>query len=64
MDYIALSRELTFSAGDPMTQQCVNITIVDDTAVESSPEFFSVQATSTLLATARTASIILNDNDG
>ena len=63
MDYIALSRELTFNSGDPMTQQCVNITIVDDTAVESS-EFFSIQVTSTLLATSRMVSIIINDDDG
>ena len=63
MDYIALSQELTFNPGDPMTQQCVNITIVDDTAVESS-EFFSVRVTSTLLATSPMVTILINDDDG
>ena len=48
-----------------MTQQCVNITIVDDTAVENSSNFFFAQVTSALLATPHTVTIIiLNDNDG
>jgi len=47
-----------------MTPRCVNITIVDDTAVDSSSKKF-VQVTSALLATPCIVTIIiLNDNDG
>ena len=43
-DYENVTAELTFSAGPTLTQ-CVNITIFQDSAVENSVEFFSVQAT-------------------
>ena len=56
--------QLPFNPGDQMTPQCVNITIVDDTAVENSSIFFLAQVTSALLATPHTVTIIiLNDND-
>lgn len=58
------TKHLTFNSGDPMTPRCVNITIVDDTAVDSSSKKF-VQVTSALLATPCIVTIIiLNDNDG
>ena len=59
MDYTTLTEELTFNPGGS-NQQCVNITILDDTAVESSVEFFTVQTTSTLPP----ATVIIMDDDG
>ena len=43
-DYDSLTQELTFTAS-PILTQCVNITIIQDGAVENSAEFFAVQAT-------------------
>jgi len=38
-DYSSLSQELTITA-NPVLTQCVNITIIQDGAVENSAEFF------------------------
>ena len=61
-DYVALSREFTFNSGDS-DSQCVNITIIDDNAVESSIEFFIVRASSATLTDPSPMNIILQDND-
>jgi len=39
-----VTAELTFSAG-PVLTQCVNITIFQDSAVENSVEFFTIELT-------------------
>ena len=41
-DYENVTAELTFSAG-PVLTQCVNITIFQDSALENSVEFFTIQ---------------------
>jgi len=59
-DYENVTAELTFSAGLVLTQ-CVNITIFQDSAIDSSVEFFSVQvATSNSGVTFSPASGMLN----
>ena len=60
-DYAALSRDLTFNPGAG-SNQCVNITIIDDTAIDNSVEFFTVVASSAGL-TSRTVTIIISDSD-
>ena len=42
-DYESVSQDLLFTAS-PVLTQCVNITIIQDGAVENLVEFFSVQA--------------------
>ena len=65
-DYGSVTQELTFTA-TPVLTQCVNITIIQDVAVENSIEFFSVQAVTssniiTGLPTSRNI-IIVDDMD-
>lgn len=62
MDYTALTEELIFNLGGP-NRQCVNITILDDTVVESSIEFFTVE-TSTLSPGTQSNLAIIIDDDG
>ena len=66
IDYGSVTQELTFTASSVLTQ-CVNITIIQDSAVENSVEIFSVQAVTsssiiTGLPTSRTI-IIQEDMD-
>ena len=63
MDYTALTEELIFNLGGP-NRQCVNITILDDTVVESSIEFFTVETTSTLSPGTQLNLAIIIDDDG
>ena len=63
MDYTALTEELIFNPGGP-NRQCVNITILDDTVVESSIEFFTVETTSTLPPGTQSNLAIVIDDDG
>ena len=63
MDYTALTEELTFNPGGS-NRQCVNITILDDTVVESSIEFFTVETTSTLSPDTQSNVVIIRDDDG
>lgn len=63
MDYTALTEELIFNLGGP-NRQCVNITILDDTVVESSIEFFTVETTSTLSPGTQSNLAIIIDDDG
>ena len=63
MDYTALTEELIFNLGGP-NRQCVNITILDDTVVESSIEFFTIETTSTLSPGTQSNLAIIIDDDG
>ena len=59
-DYENVTAELTFSAGPTLTQ-CVNITIFQDSTVESLAEFFTIQvATSNSGVTLSPTSGMLN----
>ena len=63
-DYESLNQVLTFPAGTTILTQCVNITILQDSAVENSFEFFSVLANSTIsVSPASVFVIIQEDND-
>ena len=64
-DYESLNQVLTFPADTTILTQCVNITILQDSAVESSFEFFSVLANSTTISVSPESVnvFIQEDND-
>ena len=64
-DYERVSRDLVFTAS-PVLTQCVNITIIQDGAVENTVEFFSVQAStsnSSINGLPTTRTVIIQDMD-
>ena len=64
-DYGSVTQELTFTAS-PVLTQCVNITIIQDGAVEDSIEFFSVQVTtsnSSVNGLPTSSNVIIQDFD-
>jgi len=64
LDYESLNQVLTFPAGTTTLTQCVNITILQDSAVESFVEFFNIQANSTSISvTPASVMILIQDND-
>ena len=65
LDYESLNQVLTFPANTTILTQCVNITILQDSAVESFVEFFNVLANSTSISVTPASVMILiqEDND-
>ena len=64
-DYESVSRDLVFTAS-PVLTQCVNITVIQDGAVENSIEFFSVQAStsnSSINGLPTTMFVVIQDMD-
>ena len=65
MDYTAASGEFTFSSSS--SQQCVNITILDDSVFESMLETFSVNIDTSVdrvVLEPNTTVVQIVDNDG
>ena len=64
-DYENVTAELTFSAG-PVLTQCVNITIIQDDAVEGLVELFFVQLTtsnSSVTGLPTSSNVLIQDLD-
>ena len=65
MDYVAASGEFTFSSSS--SQQCINITILDDTVFEAVLEIFSVNIDTSVdrvVLEPNSTVVEIVDNDG
>ena len=63
-DYESLNQVLTFPANTTILTQCVNITILQDGAVENSFEIFRVLASSTSISVSpESVNFFIDDND-
>ena len=62
-DYESLNQVLTFPANTTILTQCVNITILQDSTVENSFEFFSVLVNSTISVSPVSVTVIIQDDN-
>ena len=62
-DYESLNQVLTFPANTTILTQCVNITILQDSAVENFVEFFSVQANSMSISLSPESVVVIIEED-
>ena len=63
-DYESLNQVLTFPADTTILTQCVNITILQDSTVDSSFEVVTVQANSTSISVSpESVDLFIDDND-
>ena len=65
-DYGSVSQDLMFTPSSALLTLCVNITIIQDGAVENVVEFFSVQAStssSSINGIPTTRTVVIQDMD-
>ena len=65
-DFLVLDQDLTITPASNGSQECFNITIIDDSIIEDT-EFFRVSLTSTrhnVIVTSSLATVWITDNDG